>query len=159
MLRVRLLSQTFAAVRLFPAHNYVSCLTFRPGGPPRHDGRVWLIHLCTAPDWEAARAAGEMRPQSLADAGFVHLSTPQQVHLPANRIFTGRTDLVALHVDPTKLTAPLRWEPGVPEDPESMLFPHHYGTLPVAAVVAVEPYRPGPDGQFHPLIHSPGEQR
>ena len=122
----------------------------------RHDGCVLLVHLCTGPEWDAARAAGEMRPESLASSGFVHLSTPQQVHLPANRIFAGRTDLVVLHVDADLLSAPLRWEPGVPGDPASMLFPHLYGALPAAAVVGVEPYRPGPDGRFAPLIHRAG---
>jgi uncharacterized protein (DUF952 family) len=86
----------------------------------------------------------------LAEVGFVHLSTPEQVHLPANRLYRGRTDLVLLHVDPDRLTDPVRWEPGVPGDPESMRFPHLYGALPVAAVIAVRPYQPGPDGTFAP---------
>ena len=117
---------------------------------------VRLVHLCTATEWETARDAGEMRPESLSTVGFVHLSTQQQVHLPANRIFAGRTDLIVLYIDPALLDAPLRWEPGVPGDPESMLFPHLYGALPVAAVVGVGEYRPGPDGRFSALIHSPG---
>ncbi|WP_313674562.1 DUF952 domain-containing protein [Mycolicibacterium sp.] len=111
-----------------------------------------LVHLCTPAEWDAARVAGEMRPASLTEAGFVHLSAPQQVHHPANRIFSGRTDLILLHVDPTVVKAPLRWEPGVPGDPEAMLFPHLYGALPAAAVVRVEPYRPGPSGAFEPLV-------
>jgi uncharacterized protein (DUF952 family) len=120
-------------------------------------GSVRLVHLCTAPDWDAARRAGEVRPESLSVAGFVHLSTLQQVHLPANRLFAGRTDIVMLLVDPAMLCAPLRWEPGVPGDPESMLFPHLYGVLPTTAVVSVESYRPGPDGRFAPVIHNPVE--
>ena len=114
-----------------------------------------LIHLCGDAEWEHAQRLGEVRPESLAAAGFVHLSTPWQVHLPANRLFAGRGDLTALSVDPAALHAPLRWEPGVPDDPEAMLFPHLYGPLPVAAVVEVRPYRPGPDGRFGPLIHRP----
>ena len=110
-----------------------------------------LVHLCGAQDWEDARPAGEVRPESLGDVGFVHLSAPWQVHLPANRLFGGRPDLLVLYVDPTRLLAPLRWEPGVPTDPQSMLFPHLYGVLPVSAVVDVQPYRPGPDGRFAPL--------
>ena len=112
-----------------------------------------LVHLCSVPEWEAAQSAGEVRPESLADTGFVHLSAQHQVHLPANRLFAGRHDLVVLYIDPTALSAPLRWEPGVPGDPESMLFPHLYGVVPAAAVVAVRPYVPESDGRFAPLIH------
>ncbi|MGY4712676.1 DUF952 domain-containing protein [Mycolicibacterium sp. CBM1] len=111
----------------------------------------FLLHLCGQRDWEAARVAGELCPTSLTEVGFVHLSAPEQVHLPANRLFAGRTDLVLLHIDPSRLSAPVRWEPGLPTDPESMLFPHLYGPLPAEAVIAVTAYHPGPDGRFGPL--------
>jgi uncharacterized protein (DUF952 family) len=111
----------------------------------------FLLHLCGQRDWEAAEAAGELCPASLTDVGFVHLSTPAQVHLPANRLYAGRTDLVLLHIDPQVLVAPVLWEPGVPTDPESMRFPHLYGALPAAAVTDVTPYQPGPDGRFQPF--------
>lgn len=78
----------------------------------------------------------------------MHLSTPQQVHLPANRLYAGRSDLVLLRIDPDRLSDPVRWEPGVPGDPEAMLFPHLYGPLPAAAVLSAEPYLPGADGTF-----------
>jgi len=110
-----------------------------------------FLHLCGAAEWESSSALGEHRPESLSSVGFVHLSTPQQVHLPANRLYRGRTDLVLLHIDPDRLTDPVRWEPGVPGDPASMLFPHLYGPLPTAAVTEVTPYRPGPDGAFAAL--------
>lgn len=110
-----------------------------------------LLHICTHDDWERARREGSMTPASLAEVGFVHLSTREQVHLPANRLFTGRTDLVLLHLDPARLPDPVRFEPGVPEDPESMRFPHLYGPLPLAAVVDVTPYAPGEDGSFAAL--------
>lgn len=113
-----------------------------------HDGI--LVHLCSDRDWVSAQARGALRPESLHSVGFVHLSTPQQVHLPANRLYRGRTDLVLLQVDPAKVAAPVRWEPGVPGDPDAMLFPHLYGPLPVDAVLGVRVYRPGPDGAFGP---------
>lgn len=109
-----------------------------------------LVHLCSAGSWAEAQEAGALRPESLHSVGFVHLSTPQQVHLPANRLYRGCTDLVLLQVDPAKLDAPVRWEPGVPGDPEAMLFPHLYGPLPVRAVIGVSDYRAGPDGIFGP---------
>lgn len=94
------------------------------------------------------RGQAEYTPDTYDAVGFVHLSTPAQVHLPANRLFSGRTDLVLLRLDPARLASPVRWEPGVPSDPQSMLFPHLYGPLPTAAVTAVLDYRPGPDGTF-----------
>jgi uncharacterized protein (DUF952 family) len=110
-----------------------------------------LVHLCSNDDWRSAQARGEHRPPSLSESGFVHLSTPEQVHLPANRLYAGRTDLVLLHIDPTRLTSPVRWEPGVASDPDAMVFPHLYGALPANAVINVTPYRPGADGRFATL--------
>jgi uncharacterized protein (DUF952 family)/ribosomal protein S18 acetylase RimI-like enzyme len=101
-----------------------------------------LLHLVEPADWRTALASGAVRSPSLDSVGFVHLSTPEQVHLPGERLYPGRRDLVLLLVDPSRLTDPVRMEPGVPADPGGMLFPHLYGPLPVQAVVAVVPYRP-----------------
>jgi uncharacterized protein (DUF952 family) len=110
-----------------------------------------LLHLCSRAEWARARRRGEHRPDSLSEVGFVHLSTPQQVHLPANRLYAGRTDLILLHIDASRLDAPLRWEPGNATDPAAMLFPHLYGPVPTSAVIAVSEYRPGGDGRFAPV--------
>ncbi|MGY1604793.1 GNAT family N-acetyltransferase [Geodermatophilus sp. SYSU D00815] len=101
-----------------------------------------LVHLVEPAAWRAALREGSLRPASLAEVGFVHLSTPDQVHLPAERWFPGRRDLALLVVDPARLPGPVRWEPGAPGDPAAMRFPHLYGPLPVGAVVAVVPWRP-----------------
>jgi uncharacterized protein (DUF952 family)/ribosomal protein S18 acetylase RimI-like enzyme len=101
-----------------------------------------LLHLIEPAQWRAALDDGAVRPPSLESVGFVHLSTPGQVHLPAQRLHPGRRDLLLLVVDPARLTDPVRMEPGVPTDPGGMLFPHLYGPLPVSSVVAVVPYRP-----------------
>ncbi|MGY2005237.1 GNAT family N-acetyltransferase [Blastococcus sp. SYSU DS1024] len=98
-----------------------------------------LLHLLEPAQWRAALQQGSIRP---GPGGFVHLSTPEQVHLPATRLFGGRRDLALLVVDPARLTDPLRWEPGHPDDPAAMLFPHLHGPLPTSSVVAVLPYRP-----------------
>lgn len=109
-----------------------------------------LVHLCSVDDWSSAQAHGQLWPESLAGAGFIHLSAPDQVHLPANRLYRGRSDLVLLHIDTARLTAPVRWEPAISTDPDSMLFPHLHGPLPVDAVINVTRYRPGPSGEFPP---------
>ncbi|SPM37405.1 Uncharacterized conserved protein, DUF952 family [Mycobacterium rhizamassiliense] len=111
------------------------------------------MHMCGIHDWSRAQTSGFITADAPGAGGaneFIHLSTPEQVHLPANRLFRGRDDLVLLHIDPALLDSPVRWEPGVPTDPESMLFPHLYGPLPVTAVLRVTAYRPGPDGGFAP---------
>jgi uncharacterized protein (DUF952 family) len=110
-----------------------------------------LVHLCPRDEWSSAKTMGQLRPESLASAGFIHLSTPEQVHLPASRLYRGRNDLVLLHIDPARLDGPIRWESGVPTDPDTMLFPHLYGPLPVSAVINVTSYRPGADGSFPPV--------
>ncbi|WP_241384371.1 DUF952 domain-containing protein [Rhodococcus sp. CH91] len=109
-----------------------------------------LLHIISRDEWERARRHGVVAPPSLESQGFVHLSTAHQVHLPANRLYSGRADLLLLHVDPARLGHPVRYEAGVPEDPESMRFPHLYGPLPVDAVVEVTVYEPGADGSFAP---------
>jgi uncharacterized protein (DUF952 family) len=58
---------------------------------------------------------------------------------------------VLLHLDPDALVAPVRWEPGVATDPESMRFPHLYGPIPTAAVIDVTSYEPDATGRFAPL--------
>jgi uncharacterized protein (DUF952 family)/GNAT superfamily N-acetyltransferase len=101
-----------------------------------------LVHLIEPAAWRCALAEGSLRPASLTSVGFVHLSTPDQMHLPAGFPHPGRRDMVLLVVDPSRLTDPVRMEPGDRGDPTSLLFPHLYGPLPVTAVVAAVPYRP-----------------
>ena len=109
-----------------------------------------LLHISTAAEWAAARTAGVIAPPSLAEAGFVHLSTPEQVALPANRLYHGRADLLLLVLDPARIGVEVRYEPGVPGDPAAMRFPHAYGPVPAEAVRDVVDYRPRPDGGFDP---------
>ena len=98
-----------------------------------------LLHLVTPDEWEAYCDAGWVAPPSLAAEGFVHLSSAEQVHLPADRLFAGRDDVLLLVLDPARLDD-VRFEEGVPPTP-GVLFPHLYGPLPHAAVLDVLLYR------------------
>jgi uncharacterized protein (DUF952 family) len=115
--------------------------------------RMTILHFCGEEDWAEAQATGEYRADSLTTEGFIHCSTADQVHLPANALAAGRTDLVLLEVEPAQITAEIRWEPAVPADPESTRFPHVYGPIPTRAVVAVHEFKPGPDGRFVAPAH------
>ena len=98
-----------------------------------------LLHMSTADAW----AAGRIDPAPGEE--FVHLSRPDQVHVPANLLYAGRRDLVLLAVDADRLTAEVRVEGG---------FPHLYGPLPADAVFDVAPFPPDDDGSFH-LVFAP----
>lgn len=105
-----------------------------------------IVHICSRADWQAA--GHTYAPASLDDVGFVHCSDLGTAHLPADALYAGRTDMVLLQVDEDRLDAPLRWEPGSPPHPAGIWFPHVYGPIPEAAVVAVHDFPPGGDGRF-----------
>lgn len=103
-----------------------------------------LFKICDAADWSLAVAAGAYHgaPVDMAD-GFIHLSTAGQVAETAARHFAGRSGLVVVAVDGSALGEALKWEPSR----GGALFPHLYGFLPLAAVLAVEPLPLGADGR------------
>jgi uncharacterized protein (DUF952 family) len=104
-----------------------------------------LFHITTAAEAEQARRAGEYQPAAFAREGFIHCSYGRQVMATANRIFRGRADLVLLEIEPSRLACPV-----VDENLEggTELYPHIYGPLPFAAVIAVHPLACAPDGTF-----------
>jgi uncharacterized protein (DUF952 family) len=103
-----------------------------------------ILHIASRDAWEAARTAAHYRGDTLATDGFIHCSTPEQVVRVADAYFRGRSGLVLLAIDPSRLTAELRWE----ESPDGGVFPHIYGPLNLDAVVCVAEFEPGADGTF-----------
>lgn len=106
----------------------------------------YILHITARTDWYAAQKAGAYIADKLAREGFIHCSKADQVLRVANVVFTGRHGLVVLVIDPARLTAKVRWEPGV--DMATELFPHIYGPVDLDAVVDVLDFEPGPDGLF-----------
>ncbi len=109
----------------------------------------FIYHIATASDWEQAQADGEYttstRGRTLAEQGFIHGSTADQVAPVANMIYKGLPDLLALVIDAERVRPEIRFEP-VPGWDEP--FPHIYGPLNVDAVVTTRRLEPGLDGQF-----------
>jgi len=95
----------------------------------------YLVHLCDREAWSAAQAAGEYRPPSLEQEGFIHCSRPEQVRDVARRYYREVPGLLLLWIDPERLGPEVRWEPSGDE-----LFPHIYGPLNLEAVIKVEPF-------------------
>ncbi len=106
-----------------------------------------LFHITTQTAWAAAKAAGEYRASSLDTEHFIHLSDERQWLATANRFYRGCLDLLLLELDEQRLGAPVRWEPA-----DGQLFPHLYGPLELAAVVAVTALPVAADG----AIEAPG---
>ena len=80
-------------------------------------------------------------PVDLAD-GYIHLSTAGQLAETLAKHFAGQGDLHLAAVDLAKLGDAVRWEPSR----GGQLFPHLYGVLPLAAVVAHGPVAYAADG-------------
>ena len=101
-----------------------------------------LYHITTLAAWSEA---DPYTTESLASEGFIHFSTAAQVAWVANDRFNGRHDLWLLVIDPARLRAPLVYEDCYQTGQQ---FPHLYGPLERAAVVALLPFPPRPDGSF-----------
>jgi len=94
-----------------------------------------IYHVVTEANWQNALQQGFYEAASLATEGFIHTSKAEQVAGVLNRYYQHESNLLLLHIDETKLTAPLKYElaPSVNEE-----FPHIYGRLNLDAVVKVE---------------------
>ena len=102
-----------------------------------------IFHLVLRRVWEE-NLNQPYRAESLASEGFIHCSFAAQVAGSANRFYADARDLLVLHIDPGRLTSPLREElSGTGE-----LFPHIHGPLNRDAVVTVQPLMRGADGRW-----------
>ncbi|MGE0384047.1 MAG: DUF952 domain-containing protein [Gammaproteobacteria bacterium] len=102
-----------------------------------------LYHITTAPELAAAARTGVYLPEAFPREGFIHCSHAYQLLATASKHYPGRTGLVVLRIDPAKVPARV-----VEEDLHGtgQAFPHIYGPLPMAAVVAVHDFPCGPNG-------------
>ena len=108
-----------------------------------------IYHIAAVADWERAVRDGQYtmstRGLTLAEQGFIHASTAEQVPLVANAFYRDVPDLLLLVIDTERVGPEIRYEP-VPGQVRP--YPHIYGPLNVTAVVEARPFGPGPDGQF-----------
>lgn len=112
-----------------------------------------VLHIAVRAEWEAGCAAGSYRPASLDRDGFIHCSTAAQVVGSADRYFRGRSDLLLLCIDESRVAGALRYEPpavigSVPDQRTGERFPHLYSPLSLDAVIRVVPFPCREDGSF-----------
>ena len=80
-------------------------------------------------------AQGFYEAESFKKEGFIHASKENQVQGVLKRYYKNQPNLLLLHIDENKLTAPLRYELASSVNEE---FPHIYGQLNLGAVIKVE---------------------
>lgn len=134
------------------------------------DSRPRLIfHIANLGDWIAAKSAGEYRistrGRKLAEEGFIHAATADQVEGVANGIYRGSRGLVLLVIEADRVKSEIRWEPVSVENPEARRivsevrqedpkaagedFPHIYGPLNTDAVIEAIAFEPEYNGRFY----------
>jgi N-acetylmuramic acid 6-phosphate etherase len=94
-----------------------------------------IYHIARAEDWNAAAAQGRYQIASQASEGFLHCSTSEQLPSTLARHFPDAAQVLILEIEVAQLDVPLRFEMAGDRGP----YPHLYGSLPVAAVVAIHP--------------------
>jgi uncharacterized protein (DUF952 family) len=99
-------------------------------------GRVF--HLVRAADPTARAEAPTLAQDQFERHGFVHCCFREQIPEIATWWFDPDDDLVALELDPSRLTAELRLEPS-----PTRWYPHLYGPIDAGAVAAVHPVPAG----------------
>jgi uncharacterized protein (DUF952 family) len=116
-----------------------------------------IFHLATEADWRAAQASGSYttstRGRTLAEEGFIHASRGDQWQGVRERYYADVAEpLVLLSIDTAVLTSPVLDE-AVPGTDET--YPHIFGPIDVAAVVAVIPLdAEGTPGRAEPAATS-----
>jgi len=94
-----------------------------------------IYHVVTEANWQKAQQLGFYEAESLALEGFIHTSKAEQVAGVLERYYKNQANLLLLHIDEARLTAPLKYElaPSVNE-----AFPHIFGRLNLDAVIKAE---------------------
>ena len=105
------------------------------------------FHLTPRSWWEAADPAAPLRAPSLETEGFIHCTDgAAEMVATANRHYRGVAgEFVILTVDLARVSSP--WSV---EDP-GRIYPHVFGPIDRAAIVAVVPAPRATDGSFLPF--------
>jgi len=104
-----------------------------------------IYKICPPSAWREAERAGVYTGSAddMRD-GFIHFSTLEQLEQTLRRHFAGQGALFLIAVDPGLLGEGLRWERGS----HDQWFPHLYGKLELAAVIAVTALNMRADGTY-----------
>jgi uncharacterized protein (DUF952 family) len=102
------------------------------------DGSTTIYKILTIDQWTSFQESGVFTGNLLdVDDGYVHMSYEAQVPKTREKFFSGREDILLVHVNSTLLKEDtLRPEAN---RPGGDVYPHIYGTIPIEAVIKTEP--------------------
>jgi uncharacterized protein (DUF952 family) len=110
---------------------------------------VSLFHLVLESEWREGQRAGRYTPRRFAADGFVHCVADRQAAAAIVAAYFGAATepVLLVELDEARLDVELRWEAPAPPDGrghahhDGRRFPHVYGSIPLAAVTRVAPWR------------------
>ncbi len=94
-----------------------------------------IYHVTKKDDWQTALQNGSYEAASLHTEGFIHTSSKEQVAGVLERYYKDVNNLVLLHIDEHKLSAPLKYELAASVNE---MFPHIFGPINIDAVIKTE---------------------
>lgn len=94
-----------------------------------------IYHVTTLQAWQQAAKTGFYTTGSLEQEGFIHCCRPEQLEGVLERYYAQTPHLYVLHIDESRLTSPLKWEPSAAIHE---LFPHIYGVINLEAVQTID---------------------
>lgn len=92
-----------------------------------------IFHITSGSYWKNYETQTGYSVSSLATEGFIHCSTHDQIAGTLQHFFVGQQNLVLLHIEPSRLEHPLKYE-----EADGKMFPHVFGPINREAIVKVE---------------------
>ncbi len=105
----------------------------------------YILHITKKTAWEEALKTGFYACETLETEKFIHCSAPDQVLSVANYNFKTQTGLVLLLIDPGKAGSHVKYEN---LEGGTRLFPHVYGRIETASVIAAVDFSADRSGIF-----------
>lgn len=104
-----------------------------------------ILHIISRKEWVSLQSKTQYEGNTLHTEGFIHCSEISQVVGTANKHFRQEEDLLALCIDPQKVTAEVRFEDLYGDEQE---FPHIYGPLNLDAVTTTFELKKDENGHY-----------
>lgn len=93
-----------------------------------------IYHITEENYFESQKQSGQYLSPTFEEEGFTHLSTKNQVENTLKRYYSGKSGLILLKIDSSKIIDELKYELAS----NSEYFPHVYGPINLDSIVEIE---------------------